>query len=502
MTTADHFSPPLRKAFRLLETGRDLEADDLLVEQKERALDRYGSNSLEYAQAVFDHGYLCLSAGNMFEGIEFLAEALKSVPREKNSWRLVGSIAYQLGSALNSEKRYAESEYVLRESMSARERAFGRSHLEWYAGALELSESLLGIGRLSEAQALLQDAVAAFARAEDILTFEAMALKCIVDQQLQLPTAELKLISQWEDGDLQLLMDRFKHRLRPYPVETQLNALERLCEAAMVNLPDMKLLFKLEALRETSWKSKECGQYARAEAYLNKSIGLASHFDDTHEVVWSLLMLGTTLQEAGDIPRAEQTILTALSEAQQEESDQLAADGMRSYAKLLSATGRAAHAEAYFAQAVELARKSNHFRALTLAETDLAMFVQHRGRYEEAHQMFHDILDRVDDDYFDLKTIRDHLDARNAEYSCGCYKDTDSDAILEAVTQQIDPDGKLCDVVAALDIGRSYNVQVQLKRPATPEEQELLNVFCEAAISELRRLRKEANTARMRNGVA
>src|SRR5207253_681372 len=103
---------------------------------------------------------------------------------------------------------------------------------------------------------------------------------------------ELQLISQWEDGDLQLLMDRFKHRLQTYGAEAQLKALERLCEAALTHLPDLKLLFKLEVLREASWKSKECGQFARAEAYLNKSIGLASHFDDVHEVVWSLLMLG------------------------------------------------------------------------------------------------------------------------------------------------------------------------------------------------------------------
>jgi tetratricopeptide (TPR) repeat protein len=267
-------------------------------------------------------------------------------------------------------------------------------------------------------------------------------------------------------------------------------------------LPDIKLLFKLETMRESAWKAKDCGQFARAEAYLNKSIGLASHFEDTHEVVWSFLMLGTVLQESGDIPRAEQAILTALSEAQQENSDQLAADGMRSYAKFLAATGRAAHAEPFFLQAVELARKSEHFRALTLAETDLAMFVHHRGRYAESHEMFHKLLEKVDDNYSDIATIKDHLDAIDSEHSCGCYKDADTDSVVDAIAHCVDPELRLPGLIAAIDISRSYDAQVQLKHAPTDEEKDLLDTFVQAVIKELRRCRKESNTARMRDGIA
>lgn len=419
MTPKDELSPLLRKALKLLEQGHEDKARILLSNAKQEATEKNAFYCFDFVLAAFDDGLFHLAAGNLEEGTKLLAQTLRNATIDEESWTVIGSMSYQLGTALNLQRRYPEAIPVLRQCIQVRTKAFGSNDSDCHAARLELAESLLCCGNVAEAQTIVREILPPLLAEKNLLAFDCLAIKCAHDTLMNIQTPELQYIVNWQDGDNYLFIDRFVERLRAFDNMLQIRVLEQLCATALQFLPDIKLLIKLRILREVAWTATLGSQFNIAVHYLTHSIALANHFEDTAEAFWSLISLAHVYSRAGNIDAAKETLTTAVKAAQDDANESLLAHALGCYANLIWLSGGdPAQAEQLYRQSVAAATQDGDRNLLSNAQADYGVFLHHQNRHREARQLFAIVLAQMDDRCLNLATIHSHLYQESNQCIC------------------------------------------------------------------------------------
>jgi len=154
---------------------------------------------------------------------------------------------------------------------------------------------------------------------------------------------------------------------------------------------------------------------------------------------------------------------------------------------VLAEAERFAEAEQRMREAVAYAQRGADHEMLGRAQIALGLFLQHRGRLDEARQIVEAGLAVMDPAHPDAIIGRSHLGAIHQGESCGCgaLGDTLSAAFRDFVLARLP-----ADLLSGLDVNivdGEFKVEVQLNREPAPDELDHLNRVMNAATAEFRR---------------
>ena len=126
----------------------------------QRALDLAERNGLETVTTLNNFGVLCKCRGRFDEAEQVYRRALELV--EDFDSGMAATLYHNVGELAHLQKRFAEGEWFGRRAWEIRRRLFGPNHPETLAAVGAYAVLLNGLGRNSESEAILTDALAGF----------------------------------------------------------------------------------------------------------------------------------------------------------------------------------------------------------------------------------------------------------------------------------------------------------------------------------------------------
>ncbi|GAB3846935.1 tetratricopeptide repeat protein [Dactylosporangium cerinum] len=473
---------PIDIAVSLMREGRFGDAEAVMQREVRAATVRHGHGSAAWASAQCDLGNILLNCDQLDRAIECYRQAT-SVPAHDRKEHLTYRL--NLGLALRMAGRLEEAEAELRRGAEERRGFYGREHAGYAFGLEPLADVLLQRGNVSEARAVIEEAVrnlwqnghdhvaAALAvRAE--VVHAAGAGEPLFHGVEQLPA---DAVARLADAVLlrQDLADPAAHRavvatlaavlqtrLGPDHPAT-LNVLATLANTGR-DLGDQS--GRIDAIRQVLASHDRQG---RAEDALSAELGLALALSDT-----------------GEEKAALRTYETAYGRAQRIGRPELISLVLRNWGLALSEAGQPAAAERCLTDAVTQAQRGADFEILGRAGVALGIFLQHQSRLPEARKALEDALAALAPVHPDAIAGRGHLGAVQEGRTCGCG-DTPrvvAEAFREFVVRRLPQDLlERFDVTIADD---DFKIDVHLRREPTQDELERLHGVVQSALAEFR----------------
>jgi tetratricopeptide (TPR) repeat protein len=478
---------PISVAFSLLQEGRLVEAEELMVRELRTITAEHGPDSAAWASAQCDLGNVLLNADQIDRAIECFRSAA-SVPAGADQQARRDHLTYRLnlGMALRMAGRLGEAEAELRRGVQDRLGFYGRRHAGYAFGLEPLADVLLARGNLREARQVIDETVDNFWRNGHERTATALALRAEIvqadgrDEPLfphteQLPTEiveqmALSVMNRLDRGDLA------SHR-------TVMTALVAGLEARL----GADHQATLNALSTLANIGSDIGDQAGRIDAIQRVLASYDRQGRADEALMATLGLAMAQGDAGDEEGMQRTYASAHSRAERIGRPELSSQVLRNWGLALNEAGRVGPAEQRLREAVDQARRSADDETIGRAHVALGLFFQHEGRLTDARAVLTEGLSALDPAHPDAIVGRSHLGAVLDGHTCGCgnLKGTIEDAFREFVTSRLSAD-LLADLGVTIE-DDDFQIKVELRREPTEEEIERLNGVVQSAYAEFRR---------------
>lgn len=479
-------------AYALLQEGRLVDAEQLMVKELRAAEQRYGRGSLEWASAQCDLGNVLLSSDQADRAVECFRSACSGpVPDSPEAYKDRLTYRLNLGTVLRMIGRLDEAETELRSNLHERSAFYGRQHPGYAFGLESLADVLLQRGNVREAREVIEEALGNFWRNghERVATTLALRAEIVTaggGDEPSFPSLEHlpgEIVDQMTvtvlnrtDGNLTMnrailtdLVTALEGRLGP-DHQTTLNALSHL---ANVGHDAGDEAGRIQAIQKVLASYDRQG---RAEEGLMAALGLAMAQSD-----------------AGDMAGALRTYAQAGTRADGIGRPELSSQVLRNWGLALSEADRPVDAEQRLREALAAADLGKDYETLGRARIALGLFLQHQDRLAEARQIVEAGLTTLDVAHPDAVVGRSHLGAIAAGRSCGCgdIEGSIAEAFSEFVVGRLPQ-----DLLARLDVtveNENFKINVELRREPTEDEVEHMNRVIESAHTEFRHRLASAN---------
>ncbi|WP_433223284.1 hypothetical protein ACQP00_25725 [Dactylosporangium sp. CS-047395] len=473
---------PFDAAVALLQDGRLVEAEALMVREVQAVTARHGAGTPEWASVQCDLGNVLINADQVPRAIDCYRAAVSVSPRDfpelhKDHLTYVSN----LGGALRLAGRLDEAEAELRRGAEERAAFYGRDHAGFGFGLEPLAELLLDRGDLAGARAVAEEMVANLDAARHPRVVVAMALRAeIVRAQGPAEPA----FAGAERLPAELIEDLAGAVLaRSGAGRPLLTELVALLEARLG--PDHRAT--LATLSRIANLGRDSGdQTGRIEAIQRV---LASHDRQGQAEAALQVALGLALAhgDAGDQEAGLRAYSSAYERATRLGRPELVSQVLRNWGLALRDADRPADAERALADAVRAAETGADYELLGRGRIALGLFLQHQNRLAEARGVIEQGLAVLDPVHPDAMIGRSHLGAVLEGRTCGCgdMPDTIARAYREFVLSKV-PRGLLADVHVEVT-GGDFRVNVELSREPQQAELERLNEVMQSAYAEFRR---------------
>ncbi|MCF6475181.1 tetratricopeptide repeat protein [Nonomuraea sp. MG754425] len=472
-------------AYGLLEEGRLVDAEQLMLKELRSAERAHGHGSPEWASTQCDLGNLLFSSNQFDRAAECYRDACDNPPPGRGEY-YKDHLTYRLnlGTVLTMAGRLDEAETELRRNLQEREEFYGREHAG-YAYVLEpLADVLLRRGDLAGARQVVEEAVGNFWRNGHERVAGALALRAEVVLAGGGGEAVFPALDQLPDEVVEQVALTVTTRARHAPA-TARPVLTSLITALEARLgPDHQVT--LNALSHLANTSHDAGdQTGRVEA-IRKVLASYDRQGRAQDALMATLGLARAQDDAGDTEGSLRTYAQALTRADALGRHDLRAQVLRNWGLALSAAGQAAQAEHRLREAVTEAGLGGDAELLGRARVALGLLLQHEERLTEAREMVEAGLSTLDVAHPDAIQGRGHLGAIAEGHSCGCG---DVRGALAAAFREFVIGRLPRDLLAELDVtldDDDFQIRVQLGREPSEEELEHLNRIVQSATAEFR----------------
>lgn len=478
---------PIDVAHALLQEGRLVEAEQVMVRELHAVEATHGHGSPAWASAPCDLGNVLLNAGQLDRAIECYRNATAASVREDPQTRR-DHLTYRLnlGTALRMAGRLDEAEAELRRGAQDRLAFYGRQHAGYAFGLEPLADVLLQRGDLRQARQVIEETVDNFWRNGHERVATALALRAEIVKADSRQVASFPGVDQLPDEVVeQLALSVINRRGEgdPATYRAVLTDLVATLEARL-GVDHQATLNVLSALANLG--SDAGDQAGRIEA-IQRVLDSYDRQGRAEDALMAALGLAMAQSDAGDDDGALRTYASAYSRAQRIGRPELTSQVLRNWGLALKEAGQVGPAEQRLGEAVAQASRGADYETVGRAKIALGLFLQHEGRLAEACGVLEEGLSVLDPVHPDAMVGRSHLGAARDGRTCGCgdLQGTMEEAFREFVTSKL-PGDLLADLDVAIEDG-DFQIKVELRREPTEAEIERLNGVIRSAHAEFRR---------------
>ncbi|MCK2217675.1 tetratricopeptide repeat protein [Actinomadura sp. ATCC 31491] len=477
---------PLDLAFGLLQEGRLIEAEQIMLREVDTAERTHGRGSPQWAAAQCDLGNVLFSSRQPDRAVECFRNACDAHPPTGDREAYQDHLTYRLnlGSVLTMAGRLDEAETELRHNLQERREFYGPEH-PGYAYALEpLADVLAQRGLLAEARQLIEETIAIFWSSGHERVATALALRAEIVLAAGGAEPVFPHLGQLPDEVVEQIALTATDRSGRHPAMGKA-LLADLAGALEQRLgPDHQMT--LNVLSQLANISHDAGDEAGRVEAVRRVLAAYDRQGRPEEALMAALGLAMAQDDAGDTEGGLRTYEQAHARAAGLGRRDLTAQVLRNWGLALSAAGRAAEAERRLREAVAEAEQAHDAELLGRARIALGLFLQHEARPAEAQQMVEAGLSTLDVAHPDAITGRGHLTAIKSGESCGCgdLAGAVADAFRAFVLGKLPP-----DLLARLDVAvedNDFKIQVELRREPSEGELEHMNRLFQSAVAEFR----------------
>jgi tetratricopeptide (TPR) repeat protein len=481
----------LDQAFDLLRAHKPREAEALLTDAAREAAERFGADSAEHAEALFELAHVMLALGDFGRAADLMKQAAEIPTHTSQARRAQLNYQGNLGEVLQRLGRLGEARSVLEENLRGRAEVWGEGTEGYAVGQVSLADVLFWQGELERAEELIEEAAGVLWHAHSGRVVVALALR-----------AAIRAARYGDERPLLEHLDALSPQLQAELVAMCLDRAERdPPPPALIVLQELReRLEDEEALRpmlpQVVAAKAEVARRARDHQARLEAIGwLASHFEqagDDREVLRARLGLALARDEAGDAQGAEQAYRDAVGRAEALGDEAVRALVLRNAGLFFGRHEQPAEADRLLVDALASAERAGDKLQLGVTLVARGIFLQHQKRGDEARPMLERALEALPAGHPDVAVARIHLEALARGAACGCGERGNALAkALEDLVRPKLPEGLLASIRMDPSAGFS-SIQVGLSREPSDEERKLLGKVIDEAISELRaRLRRQ-----------
>ncbi|WP_433089464.1 tetratricopeptide repeat protein [Dactylosporangium sp. CA-052675] len=478
---------PFDAAVALLQDGRLVEAEAIMVREANAVAARHGAGSPQWASAQCDLGNVLLNADQLGRAVECFRAAVSVSPRDFPGLHK-DHLTYRsnLGLALRLAGRLDEAEAELRAGLAAREAFYGREHPGYAFGLEPLAELLLSRGALPAARAAAEEMVANLWRNGHDRVAVALALRAEIVRAAD-PRAEAFADADRLPGpvleQLALAVRRRIETGEPRMYAGLVRDLVRLLEARLG--PDHRAT--LNALSSLANLGRDCGDQAGRVEAIQRVLAAYDRQGDAEAALMAAMGLALAHGEAGETEAGLRAYAAAHDRAVRVGRPEPVSQVLRNWGLALQEAERFSEAEPCLRDAVRIARTGADPELLGRARIALGLFLQHRNRLGEARTVIEEGLAVLDPVHPDALVGRSHLGAVLEGRTCGCgdMPGTVAEAFRAFVLSKLPPD-LLEDLRVRVEDG-DFKIEVNLRREPSPAELERLNGVVQSAYAEFRR---------------
>jgi tetratricopeptide (TPR) repeat protein len=474
----------LQSALDALRNGKSAEAEALVAAGVKEATEKHGAESHEVASAEFDLAKILVSMNELSKAAAALqrAAAIPAVDGQPLKMRLDYLTNY--GEVLARMGQFQEAQRAHEESLTAREKLYGKNTEGYAVGEAPLAEVLLALNQLEQAEQTIESSLAVLWKAGRPQVIPLASLRAVIRSARY--GDERPLLEPFEALPPQLQVELIKaclSRLQRDNPKHSLNVLEELreriedAEAHVETLPQVIAAYSniaaaagaheqrisaLEWLREHFEKANDKNQTLEA------SLAIALAKDAANDLDGSLLEFDATVKRAEPLGHA------------------VRARVLRNYGVFLSRKNKKEEADKILAEAMIASEASGEQEGLGSTLVAQGVHFHHTERSAEAKPLLERAVAVLSEKHPDSLYASGHLTAMEKGQPCGCNDPRTAVArTIAALVQPHLPKGLLTGLsVKSLE---NLSLEVALSRQPTKEEQDLLSRALNQAIAVLRR---------------
>ncbi len=476
----------LDDALALIEQGCPDDAEQLVRRHAEQVGAQHGVRSHAYADALIDVAQILAAVGRLPAAAEVLrtAAGIPAEGEEERKSRL--TILMNLGDLLARMGELVEAEAVAREGLEGRRALYGPTHAGYAFGLEPLAEILLLGGRAGEALPLAEEAVDILWEGSHPKVLEVLPLRAFARHAVHGADAPgFEGFEELPDDLRERAVDAARARAARHVPSWSLPALDELrgrvaaLDAASRLLPaidgNIAAIARLAGLHELRAAALlRCREAYESQGEPGLALGATQRLALAHA-------------EAGDADGATQLYADAATRAEVLGDAALQSSVARDFGQHLEALGAVEAAEAQLRAAVARAEASGAKNVLGRALVALGCFAAHQGHPEDAAALLVQALEALAPEEPDVLTARSYLAA--IEQGLPCVPDLDlarSEVVTDLVHAQL-PAGLVGRVAVRVDEDGVPQVDAELLRPLSIEEQHLLDAALQNALLEVER---------------
>jgi tetratricopeptide (TPR) repeat protein len=472
-------------AYGLLEEGRLVDAEQLMLRELHTAERRHGRRSSKWASVQCDLGNLLFSSNQFERAAECFRSACSSAPvGDREAYKDHLTYRLNLGTVLTMAGRLDEAEIELRRNLQERQDFYGREHPGYAFGLEPLADVLFRRGDIAQARQVIEEAIGNFWRSGHERIATALALREEIAMAGGGGEPSFPGLEQLPDEIVEQIALTVINRPSHDPLigKAVLTSLVAALETRFG--PDHQTT--LNALSHLANTGRDIGDEAGRVEAIQKVLASYDRQGRDEDALMATLGLAMAQEDAGDTAGALHTYVQARTRADGIGRHELRAQVLRNWGLALSAAGRPAEAEERLREAVAEADLGNDHEMLGRSRIALGLFLQHAERLAEARQMVEAGLPMLDVAHSDAITGRSHLAAIMAGRSCGCgdVQGALAEAFREFVIGRLPR-----DLLAELDVtieNNDFAIRVELSREPTETEVEHMNQLIQSASAEFR----------------
>lgn len=478
---------PTDVAHALLQEGRLVEAEELMVRELLTVTARHGQGSPAWASAQCDLGNVLLNADQLGRAIECYRNATSASMQEDPQIRK-DHLTYRLnlGMALRMAGRLDEAEAELRQGAQERLAFYGREHAGYAFGLEPLADVLLQRGDVWQARQIIEETVNNFWRNGHERVATALALRAEIVKAGDLGEALFPGLDQLPDKIVEQMALSVISRFGCGESTTYKGVVTDLVAALEARLgADHQAT--LNALSVLANVGSDLGDQASRIEAIQRMLASYDRQGRAEDALMAALGLAMAQSDAGDGEEALRTYASAYSRAERIGRPELKSQVLRNWGLALKEVGKVGPAEQCLSEAVAQARRGADYETLGRANIALGIYLQHEGRLTDAQAVLEEGLSVLDVAHPDAMVGRSHLAAVVDGHTCGCgdLKETVEDAFRQFVTSRL-PVDLLTDLDVTIEDG-DFQIKVELRRKPTEDELERLNGVVQSAYAEFRR---------------
>lgn len=369
------YSPTVMQAMMLLKAGKSAAAIELVIQAREKAKEDYGPESIQYAEALYDHGSISILLDQLDYAVESLKIAVQIPPSSDEMKKNRLNYLLNLGEILTKMRNYSEAETVLRTNMKERAEYYGTERGAYGFALDSLARVLLKSKNYSEAESLAIQAVEIFRKEGNPQYYSSIAFRGLCTKAVH-GTAKPAFT---EFGNMQEQQTNVIYENSIRLAETHephysslflFDLRDSLIQAGLVN--DIQIFILGMQIDLLSRKMKENEIRIQELEWTLQRPEIQNRKDMQAEL---LMALGIAYTDVENLKAAEKAFKDAESRASDANNNSIRARVLRNYAQMMTKKGKMKDAKKALEKGLKLAIEAND--SIVIGRLQIALGINH-----------------------------------------------------------------------------------------------------------------------------